>query len=416
MVKTLTDTRRSAFMSFIVKSTIVCIALENVKIVSLAGASLKPIHVILALAAVYCMLVKPVPLKRVAWGTFFLALPLFPIYRIGDMGEWAKSYLVYAIMCLFITYAMKHFIAEFKCDTRRYIRLMLNIIVILEILGIIQFVMMNLFEVFFLKDFWGIFQFHHSQFGKSGGLYRAYSLFYEPSFFAWVCNTSIATCLFFNDDTLSKNRKIFNIILSLIAVMCSLASSGIAITLVIFAVFVLVRSKNPLKITGSVLAAGIIVLLIAAFTDLLAPLNRIFTEIKTPNTSGYERLVTPIMYTKRTLEYFPLFGRGLGQEGNVDPIGVIGLYPGVQNSIFGIVVWFGLSSLFFYIPAFIYCIRRLKENRRWLIVLTMIFSIYISNGAFCSPDLFMFLVLLVAIGCSLKTPNTQPDTVGTEKA
>ena len=30
MVKTLTDTRRSAFMSFIVKSTIICIALENV--------------------------------------------------------------------------------------------------------------------------------------------------------------------------------------------------------------------------------------------------------------------------------------------------------------------------------------------------------------------------------------------------
>ena len=38
MVKTLTDTNPySAFMSFIVKSTIVCIALENVKIISFAG-------------------------------------------------------------------------------------------------------------------------------------------------------------------------------------------------------------------------------------------------------------------------------------------------------------------------------------------------------------------------------------------
>ncbi len=416
MVKTLTDTNRSAFMSFIVKSTIVCIALENVKIISIAGAALKPIHLVLALAAVYCMLIKPVPLKHIAWGTFFLVLPVLPIYRIGDVGEWAKSYLVYAIMCLFITYAMKHFIAEFKRDTKKYVRLMLNIIVILEILGIIQFVMMNLFEVFFLRDFWGIFQFHHSQFGKSGGLYRAYSLFYEPSFFAWICNTSIATCLFFNDDTISKNRRIFNILLSLVAVMCSLASSGIAIALVIFAVFILVRSKNPLKIIGSVLAAGIVVLLIAAFTDLLAPLNRIFTEIKTPNTSGYERLVTPIMYMKKALQYFPLFGRGLGQEGDVDPIGVIGLYPGVQNSIFGIVVWFGLSSLFFYIPAFVYCVRRLKENRRWLIVLTMIFSIYISNGAFCSPDLFMFLVLLVSIGWSLKQPDRQLENNRIEKA
>ena len=411
MVKTLNGTSKNAFMSFIVKCTIICIALENVKIITIAGASLKPIHLVLSLAAVYCMLANPVPLKHIAWGVFFLALPVFPIYRIGDMGEWVKSYMVYAIMCLFIAFAMKHFIAEFKRNTSGYVKLMLNIIVVLEILGIIQFVMMNLFEVFFLKDFWGIFQFHHSQFGKSGGLYRAYSLFYEPSFFAWVCNTSIATCLFYSDGTLSSHRRLFNILLSLVAVMCSLASSGIAIALVIFAVFVLVRSKNPIKVIGSVLAAGIVVLLVAAFTDLLAPLNRIFTEIKTPNTSGYERLVTPMIYMKRSLEYFPLFGRGLGQEGNVDPIGIIGLYPGVQNSIFGIVVWLGLSSLFLYIPAFVYCIRRLKENRRWLILLTMIFSIYVSNGAFCSPDLFMFLVLIVAIGHSFKRPGEQATTM-----
>ena len=405
MTKTVYDTSRSAFMSFIVKSTIICIALENVKIISIAGTELKPIHFVLILAALYCMLVNPIPVKHFVWGVFFLLLPVFPIYRIGNVVEWAKSYVIYVIMCLFMLFAMKHFISEFRKDAKRYVRLMLNVIVVLEILGIIQFIMMNLFGVFFLQDFWGIFQFHPSQFGMSGGLYRAYSLFYEPSFFAWVCNTSIAVCLFFDKGAISRNTKLFNIILSIVAVMCSLASSGIAITLVIFAVFVLVRSKNPLKIIGSVLVALMVVLLIAAFTDLLAPLNRIFTEIKTPNTSGYERLVTPILYAKRTLEYFPLFGRGLGQEGNVDAVGKIGLYTGVQNSVFGIVVWFGLSSLFFYVPAWKYCMKRLKENRRWLILLAMIVSIYASNGAFCSPDLFMFLVLLVAIGNSIPLEN-----------
>jgi len=78
MNKTLIDTPRSAFMSFIVKSVIVCIALENVKIISIAGASLKPIHLILAMAAAYCMVVKPIPLKHLALGLFFLVLPLFP--------------------------------------------------------------------------------------------------------------------------------------------------------------------------------------------------------------------------------------------------------------------------------------------------------------------------------------------------
>ena len=412
MVKTMNrvDTERSPFMSFIIKALIICIALENVKIITIAGAALKPIHFIMILASVHCMLFKSIPLKHLGWGAFFLLLPVLPIYRIGDLGEWAKSYVTYVIMCLFMATAMRHFIAEFRRKARSYIRLLLNIIAVLEILGIIQFIAMNLFGYMLFKDFWGVLQFHHSQFGVSRGFYRAYSLFYEPSFFAWVCNTSLAVCLFVGEE-INRQKKIGYILLSIVSVLCSLTTSGLAIALAIFAVFVLVRSKNPSKIIGSVVAAAVILVVLISFTDLLSPLKRIFTEIKTPNTSGYERIVTPMLYLKRTLENYPLFGRGLGQEGNVDAIGIIGTYSAVHNSIFGIVVWFGLSAMFFYIPALIYCRNRFKENRRWLILFTMIIGIYVSNGAFCSLDLFMFLVLIIAVGCACSSPNKNPKGV-----
>ena len=407
MVKTVTHAKHSAFMSLIVKCTIICIALENVKILSLAGAAIKPIHFVFGLAVVYCVVAKRVPIKHLALGAFFLVLPVFPVYRINDLGEWIKTYAIYAIICLFMTFAMRHFIEEFKRNSKKYVIMIVNTIAFLEVLGIIQFIAMNLFGIFLFQDFWGMFQFHHSQFGMSGNLYRAYSLFYEPSVFAWVINTSITICLFADNSILSKRIKMLSIVTSVAAILCTLTTTGIAITMVIFGVYLLTKSRNPVKIITSLVGAGLLVILIASFTDLLAPISRIFIEIQTPNTSGYERLVTPLLYVGETFKHFPLFGRGLGQEGEVDAVGIIGRYASIHNSIFGIIAWFGLSALCFYIPALIFCKKKIKENRRWVLLITMIIGIYISNGAFCSLDLYMFLVLIVAVGSTISCAQTE---------
>lgn len=397
--------KKQSFMDFIIKGLIFCIIFQNVKLFSVLGAELKPVHFFVILAILYCMIAKPIKPRHFLVGICFLILPVLPLYRINDVMEWLKSYVIYVLICLFFTFAIRHFIAEFKKNYNNYIMLTLNVILFMQVLGIIQFISMNLFGYFLFQDFWGRFQFHYSQFGMSGGLYRAYSLFYEPSVFAWVSNTSLAITLFCDKNIMTNERKVVYAMFSMVAIACTLSASGLVITLVLCGVYILLKSKNPDKIISSCFAVLFVVLALLVFTDVLNPLTRIFRELQTPNTSGYERIVTPILYMGKVFENFPLFGRGLGQEGGVDIIGTIGRYSAVHNSIVGVIVCFGLSSLLFYIPAITYSVKRIKANRSWLLLLIAIFGIYISNGAFCSLDLFMFLILLVAVG--IYVPETK---------
>ena len=385
-----------------VQSFILCILLENVKIFDVMGASIKPIHVVMILSSLYCIVFEKMYIRDISIGMLFLALPLLPLYRINDLTEWLKSYVIYAIMCVFLATAMRYFIAEIQVNYKKHLKLLLFTIAFTQILGIIQFLRMNLYEDFWLRNIWGKYQFHRNQFGKSYGFYRAYSLFYEPSVFAWITFTAFSILLFSEKEAISNKIRIPLLILDVVAMASSLSAAGFIVMLAIIFLFIFVRTPNLYKRIKGLFFVALALVLLVAFTDILKPLKRIFIELSIPGMSGYERVVTPMLYAKEALHNFPLFGRGLGQEGFVDAVGVIGRYKAVHNSIFGVIVHFGLSSLCLFIPAIVYAVKRIGENPKWVLLLINILGIYVSNGAFCSLDTFMFLVIIVAFG-AIKT-------------
>ena len=398
-------TNKTSVMRFVICSLIVSIVFENVKLFSVFGAAFKPIHVIMIISIAYNLLSRRLVAKDVVVGMFFLLLPILPLYRINDIMEWFKSYFVYAMIVAFFATSLRTFITVFKENYEKYVRLFLATIAFTQVLGVIQFICMNFLEYFFLLDFWGPFQFHANQFGMTNDFYRAYSLFFEPSFLAWVSNSSLCVVLFLNGTLLQKRKRIFYILLSFVTIFCTLSASGIVIALILVLIYLVYRSKNPEKSIISLIGGLIVLLLIMSFTDLLAPIKRIFVEINTKGTSGYERLVTPWLYVQETLKNYPIFGRGFGQEGMVDAVGIIGRYTGVQNSLYGVFVWMGLSGLLIVIPALIYSARKIKENRCWIVLFINLVGIYMSTGAWCSVDTIIFLILLIAVGSKTMLEN-----------
>ena len=208
--------------------------------------------------------------------------------------------------------------------------------------------------------------------------------------------------MFSEKEAISNKIRIPLLILDVVAMASSLSAAGFIVMLAIIFLFIFVRTPNLYKRIKGLFFVVLALVLLVAFTDILKPLKRIFIELSIPGMSGYERVVTPMLYAKEALHNFPLFGRGLGQEGFVDAVGVIGRYKAVHNSIFGVIVHFGLSSLCLFIPAIVYAVKRIGENPKWVLLLINILGIYVSNGAFCSLDTFMFLVIIVAFG-AIKT-------------
>lgn len=397
------ENKVDTFMGFIIKAVIICILFENMQIVSIMGAGFKPLHIVLVLCIFRQLILRPLKTKSLLLGILFLFIPALPLYRINDIMEWFKTYIIYVILVLFFATSLEPFCRTFAQNKVGYVKLLMRTIAISQILGVIQFIMMNFFGVFFLKDIFGPFAFHACQFGMFGSFYRAYSIFFEPSFFAWVCNIALTVVLYCGNSCFSSKEKYWYLGLSLVALFCSLSSSGIIIGMIILIAKIILFSKDAFKLFLICMVTVLAAIFLWFFTDLLLPIKRLFTEIETENTSGYERLVTPLLYIARVFEHFPVFGRGIGQEGNVDVIGIIGLYSGVHNSLFGIIVHFGLTSLAFYVPAIIYSIRRVANNRQWLLLLIGLAGIYISTGAFISVDTFLFLILILAVGYEQKS-------------
>lgn len=376
---------------------IVSVAFENLKVATILGAAIKPTHILAICFVALSMFSERIGKRDSLMGLAFLILPLLSLYRINDRTEWVKAYAIYVLLVSFLVLARKRFMLEFARDYHYYVRLLLFVIAFTQLLGIIQFVSMNLFGYFFLEGFFGQLQFHETMFGVQSGFYRAYSLYHEPSVFGWVTTTSIVIILYTDSSTLTRRKRRSLLILDLVSIVMSISVSALAITIIVLSVYVLIKKGNALNKSWYIMGLLVAAIMLSYYTNILGPLER-FREISSKNTSGYERLISPLKYAQATIQIYPVFGRGLGQEGLVDLIGTIGLYSAVNNSLFGIVVYFGLSSLFFLVPAIVLAVRRIKQNRLWLLILLNLLGMYASTGAFVSMDTFIILVLLIAVG------------------
>ena len=387
---------------FFIIAIIISLAFENFQLLEIAGGAFKPTQVIAILSIACIVLRRGIVRKSFMYCIAFLVIPLFPLYRINDMIEFLKTYLSYAIIVMFVCLVMPHLQKVFCTDFNKYLRCFNTVIAIVCVLGIVQFLMMNLFGIFFLDGVFGPFEFHPNLYGQEAGMYRAFSLFHEPSYFGWVCDIALAINLAFKNDGGQKEIKRYSLIALIItAIFMSLSSSAIWIMVILLALnLLMIKRANK---THTILAlAGVVVLVFVVtifdFSFVSDSMSRLFTETNVEGTSAYERLVTPFEYIKKTMENYPLFGRGMGQEGNVDAVGIIGKYPGVHNSIFGAIVTLGLTAIAFYtwiVSRFFG--KRFKKlfHKERILLFVSIFGMYFSTGAFISFDTFIFTAIIL---------------------
>lgn len=374
-----------------------CIGLINYQIGLVLGAAIKPVHIVTLIIIIYCMFKYRIPGKNILYGVFFLIVPIFPLYRIGDPLEWVKSYAIYFMMVLFCMFALKPMVNAFKMNTKLYLQMFYAVVLVIEILGIIQFFMFNFAHVQFLENVFGEHQFHYNQPGFYFGLERAYSVYYEPSVLAWVVNTEVA-CLVFTEDKKWSMKQWLLLCIAVFTMVVSISSSGLVFMALLLTVIVFKRAKSKVFGVVAVIVILSVILILWKTTDLMNPLDRMEHELKTENTSGYERYVSSFLYLIKTMKYYPGFGRGLGQQGNVDLIGRIGVYDGIHNAVVGAMVAFGASSLLYIIPAVKMIIERIKNDNDWIYIIIALLAIYTSTGSYTSLDTFIVAITLVVVG------------------
>ncbi|MFL0493512.1 hypothetical protein [Priestia megaterium] len=382
---------------------ILAMAFENFKIFNLLGAPIKITHLVFLLAILKSLFWKiakqQFTLKSLSLLFLWCAIPLLPVYRLADTTEFFKTYMVYLIMVFFMTFSYSDYYKRFEENQKKYIYLFLWMMLIIQILGIIQFICMNFFDYFFLEGIWGSFQFHSSIFGMQSGLYRAYSIFHEPSLFGWMSTTSFAICIYVKRKNYLKRFYFYLFqLFNLIAVGVSVSASSLIMLLIIYIVSIILESKKPVNFMVNIILGLIVCGLLWRFTHIFDSLGRVNNEFSRSGTSGYERLNTPFKYVVSTLENYPLLGRGLGQEGSIDNVGVIGLYKGVNNSLFGIFVNLGLSAIIYLSYFIYYFIRKLRYSRDYLLLIIALFGIYVSTGAYIALDTFVVFVFVLFIG------------------
>lgn len=378
---------------------IISLATENIRIFSMFGGDIKLPH-IACILAILVVFREKIIIRRNSFivVNLFIILPMLPLYRISNQVEWIKSYMNYSLIIIFLFFVIPQLIKMFNVNYKNYFKLIIYIIAFTQILAVIQFIMMNFLGIFFLQDIFGVFQFHSSMFGIQNGYYRAYSIYHEPSVLGWVCTSSISFILFSKINIFPIGKKFFFLLLSFITILLTFSSSALCILIAIILTYLLVNKVISIKfmfVLGGIILSLVICIL---FTDVLDSLKRIPNEIFTENTSGYERINTPIQYSLQTLRYYPIFGRGIGQEGLVDKVGIIGNYMSINNAILGIFVNFGLSSVCIYYTIFRFLHANIIKNKNWWILSINMFGVYLSTGAYLSLDIFVFLVITILIG------------------
>ncbi len=364
-----------------------CVVLENFMLVSVLGAPVQPSHLVFVVAILAALVCSRFKVNRRLGGVMILLLllPLSPLYRINDTIEFIKSYIILVLDIAFICIAVPRFIIVLSDDRvyKKFLNTIIGVITAAELFGILQFVINNTTGKDIAYGIFGPFEGHICLTSYKWGVYRAYSIFHEPSVFAWICSFGLAVLLY-KGNKITQNRalKFCYYAINAIAMLTTLSTIGyVTYVLLIFCALVVDRKVSIKKIIIG-FGALFVIFLVLRYTSAINVVSRISTELSVEDSSGYERTVVPLEYMKRTFEYYPIFGRGLGQTGNIDKVGIIGLTAGVNNSIMGIFVDFGLSAIIpisFFICAMIKSIRR---NKRSLVIVLNMLIIFFSTGAY----------------------------------
>ena len=386
--------------SIIVSLLVILVYLENMQLVPILGTSLKPHHLVFIYAVLFVMLYKKyVSRVRTAIAIVALVLPMLPLYRISDQMEWVKSYVIWGIATIYFAWAFPWINEKFQENRTYYIKLFIYLALLIQTVSVIQFAIMNTTGNIFLRNLFGPLQYIKPYVSTKNGIYRAFSVFHEPSVLGWVNSSALAVVLYTGKENLfSKKILVFFHILCAATMICSLSAVGMIGYLAVWSVYALNNAKNKKSFFGIVI--GIVVLIyLWNFTLILDPLRRITSEVDTVNTSGYERLNAPRQFALKTLRYYPFLGRGIGQSGDVDLVGTIStaISQEANNSLYQMIMNLGLSSIILVVIFVHSMLERIKYDRDYWLIAINVLVIFLSTGAYLSLDFAAVLNVLLLV-------------------
>lgn len=333
----------------------------------------------------------------------FLYLSIFiPIVlNINNLtnAEFIKSYI------LFLIYSMFVFITITVGDKEKCINYYLIGIEILVLFGVFQFVIrllnINILSNF-ANDIFGQYTIAENLMQSSFyGIPRVNSLLYEPSIFGMICLSGVGMSLYIRGKKFDCYRyKYF--LLSIIGVIISFSTIAIIGLALIILVRILLVKKNILLKYFILIGGGTTVLII--INMFWIRINEIFTL----GTSGYYRIIAPIRLIIDMFKSKYIFGIGMGQLESyilrTSPPYMLkygyegwGLGFTVDNSIFMLILTFGIAIIPILIYLFSYIIRRINIDNIAAVIVFIIVAI--GTGGY---NFIYFNIVLTSMLLTLK--------------
>lgn len=365
----------------------ICVVLENFMLFLVMGAPVQPSHIIFIFAILTALVYSHFRVKRkyIKIMLLMLVLPLFVLYRINDIQEFFKSYIIYVLDIIFICVAIPK-IVDVLSDARvydKFLEILVGFISVAELIGILQFIINNTLGIDIAYGIFGRFESHICLTSFMFGVHRSYSIFHEPSVFAWICSFKLAILLYKGNRIISNKKLVGTCyLINGLAMLTTLSTIGYVAYILLIVTSLLVNNKTTIRRVFLTLGVCLGVYWILKYTNVGEVFSRISLELNRVDSSGYERTIVPLEYLKRTMRYYPVLGRGLGQNGYVDKVGIVGLTEGVNNSIVGIFIDFGLGAI---IPIIIFLksiTTCLKKDKRFVLIVVNMLVVFFSTGAY----------------------------------
>lgn len=360
-----------------------CLFLSNFSLFSIMGQKIRPLEVVVPI--IY-LVVNFRTFKMKPMAILMLLLPFGAYFSLVDCSSFASSYIFFVIevFVLYLAIGTSKYV-----DTERkekIIVFVLKLFIFCAYWGMAQFILANFLGSKALYNCFGSLQYHPHYENTLLGMVRATSIFYEPSVFGWM---SLFVYVLNQYTRFEKYYKKINVLV-VISLVISFSSSAIVGFGIIFIIELMDNTKKNSFVLRVLLLFVVAVLLGVSGINIESMLR--LNTLNVEGSSGFNRVQYPFDAMIQTLKAYPLFGRGIGQIGIYDPS--IENYSYIYNSIFGIIVTFGVSGLLIYQQIFSVFRRWYKINKHTIVSSVLILYLLISNGSFLTLEFPVIMIIL----------------------
>ncbi len=339
-----------------------------------------------------CIIISPlvffnkIKLSKKIIYLYFIIL-IFDLLKLWLIEGWSfemtKSITTHIQIFLLFIYFSVYLRSDMKLTFLKYFKSTLHLVGYVIVFSILlQFISFYLFDNI-LYNYFGKFQWMYQLHLEA---FRPKSFFLEPSYLSLVLNVLLLVDFIIaeSDKLLTKYR-----VFIVIGIFSSLSFFGIIVCLVIILTYYYLCGKTNYKHLSYIIVVLILLLSLNTFSRL--------SEINTENTSGYERILIPILslyYMFNDLNLF--FGIPFGYDylllDKVENIYFFRIST-IQNSFLLLIIYLGFLT----IPILILYIRQFIKESKEIKLLLIVIPLLMFNSGGLYVFYYSYLIYLIPI-------------------